>query len=744
MALKELRETLRDRRTVITLVLMPVLVYPLLSIVFQRFLVTSLRPSSQIVYRIGVEAGLSERDVLDLLSFGSQVLERAERGRIPGQPADRRRPVTSAANAPAALEDVEVVAVPDIEKAASEMEIDVGIRVTDRGPLDPNHGVPRWLACESVVVGSSPRSRAAFSYLDRRLRAVNVEVLRRRLSRVQPDVILPVNASRRIIQAAPGAASFSLAALIPLILILMTITGAVYPAIDLTAGERERGTLEALIAAPIPRLGVLLAKYVTVVFVALLTAGVNLVAMSLTIASAGLGSLLFGDSPIAMTLLKIFGLLVLFAAFFSAALLAITSFARSFKEAQAYLIPVMLIALAPGLLSLVPGIELNGLLAVTPLANIVLLARDVLEGQASAVLAAVVVMSTAVYALAAIAAAARIFGTDAILYGSHGSWSDVFRRPAVPAPAAQPSAALFCLAVTFALAVLTAGALARLSDLPVAQRLILSSVATAMLFFGLPLAAALLGGVRLGSGFRLHAARPAAFAGAALLGLSLWPFAYELVLAAGALADMLGAKLLDRRLVDLASRATNELRTVFPLWLLWTLSVVPAVAEELFFRGYLFAALRRKMSGWRTVIVTALLFGLFHVVVRDKLAFERFLPSTLLGLVLGGLALRSGSVVPGMLLHASHNGILLAIAVWHEELRQVRWLNFGNWMSAPAGHGHLPAQLLAVAALGVLGGGALALLAKRRRNHPVQENSQDGAPTPAGYDAATPVEVHQV
>ena len=86
-----------------------------------------------------------------------------------------------------------------------------------------------------------------------------------------------------------GAPVFSLAALIPLILVLMTVTGAVYPAIDLTAGERERGTLETLIAAPVPRLGLLFAKYVAVLTVALLTAVVNLIGMTITAHSSGLG-----------------------------------------------------------------------------------------------------------------------------------------------------------------------------------------------------------------------------------------------------------------------------------------------------------------------------------------------------------------------------------------------------------------------------------------------------------------------
>src|SRR5207244_10240931 len=84
-------------------------------------------------------------------------------------------------------------------------------------------------------------------------------------------------------------ASVTLAALIPVILILMTITGAVYPAIDLTAGERERGTLEILMAAPIPRMGLLFAKYVAVLAVASLTAVVNLVMMAATLFASGLG-----------------------------------------------------------------------------------------------------------------------------------------------------------------------------------------------------------------------------------------------------------------------------------------------------------------------------------------------------------------------------------------------------------------------------------------------------------------------
>ena len=166
---------------------------------------------------------------------------------------------------------------------------------------------------------------------------------------------------------------FSLAALIPLILVLMTVTGAVYPAIDLTAGERERGTLETLIAAPVPRLGLLLAKYVAVLTVALITAVVNLIGMTITAHSTGLAASLFGGGMTFAVVIKVLLLLALFAAFFSAILLAITSYARSFKEAQAYIIPLMLLCLVPGVLCLMPRLEFQGWMAVTPLVNIVML-----------------------------------------------------------------------------------------------------------------------------------------------------------------------------------------------------------------------------------------------------------------------------------------------------------------------------------------------------------------------------------
>jgi ABC-type Na+ efflux pump permease subunit len=283
---------------------------------------------------------------------------------------------------------------------------------------------------ELIYLPDSPYAREALRSLESRCTAANTTILeaRLRMAGFRPRPI-PVEVLRMPLGRStkpPDALLF----LVPLVLILMTITGAVYPAIDLTAGERERGTLEVLVAAPVPRLSLLLAKYIAVVTVALLTAVVNLTGMLLALWFSGKWPDAFpngGLTPIVV--LEVLALLLLFATFFSGVLLALTSFARSFKEAQAYLIPLMLASLAPGLAGILnPTLSLTGSLAVVPLLNIVLLARDVFQGQANLVPGVIVVGTTLAYALAAVALAAQVFGAEAVLYSEQGSWPRLFRR----------------------------------------------------------------------------------------------------------------------------------------------------------------------------------------------------------------------------------------------------------------------------------------------------------------------------
>jgi ABC-2 type transport system permease protein/sodium transport system permease protein len=442
LARKELTEILRDRRTVLTLLLMPLLLYPLLSVAFRQFLLSGAIDSATPKYRIGVFSEEEGSSIFHFLAEGENSLQ--QRGAFRGEgPAPR----PDAGIRP----NLEQLVTSDLEGAVRHGDLDVGMRLDPPGPFREGNHTRLAVDLKLIYREDSVSGLDAMHYVERLCREANVRFLARKLEAAgieqRAEAVRPV---LEPISERTAGHSRVFAVLVPLILILMTITGAVYPAIDLTAGERERGTLEVLIAAPVPRWALLGAKYVAVVTVAVLTALVNLASMSVTLWASGLSQVFIDEKGLTIWLLpEIFGLLLLLAAFFSGVLLALTSFARSFKEAQAYLIPVMLASLLPGMIGLVPNLRLEGPLAVVPLINIVLLARDLLEGVASPVAAGVVVLTTALYAVAAVAVAARTFGAEAVLYSQEGGWGDLLSRPRRPKSAASASGALLLLALLF-------------------------------------------------------------------------------------------------------------------------------------------------------------------------------------------------------------------------------------------------------------------------------------------------------
>ena len=652
MTQKELREILRDRRTIITLIGMPLLIYPLLGVTFQKLLVTQAMNRTKIEYRIALAGTLDSQIFRKLFQEGMSVY-----GKQMGMTSNGNRTPAGTADDPQIqfLSSTRPEGTLDINAIVADRSADVGIRLKGGGETGP------W-DFDVVYRSASPFSLDARRFVEDRLKTVNELFVTERLQGFHPPLVMPVSLTPQPIVTEDNAPSFSIATLIPLILILMTVTGAVYPAIDLTAGERERGTLEALISAPVPRHELLFAKFLAVLTVALLTALANLTSMVITAYSSGLENLLFGAGGISLQMLGlVFGLLFVFAGFFSSVILILTSFARSFKEAQAYLIPVMLVSLAPGVLCLLPGIEMTGWMSVTPLVNIVILARDIFDGRAQSAWVLATLLSTVLYSAVALTIAARIFGTDAVLYGSEGSWADLVRRPSTPQQAASLSQAMFYLAVLFPAFLTLSGVPGRMFGTWIEGRLLGNAVITILLFALGPLLLARWTAVSLGEGLRLRKASLLAFVAAALLGLSLWPFAYELELMA-----------ISPERVEVMKQLFEQIKTMLdaiPLPVkLVSLALIPAICEELFFRGYLLTALRTGMATPLAIALSGVLFGLFHVIVMDSLFFERFVPTCFLGLILGMVCYRTGSVLPGMLLHSLHNGLLLSMSSFTQEL----------------------------------------------------------------------------
>jgi sodium transport system permease protein len=689
LARKELREILRDRRTIVTLIAMPLLLYPVMSVVFLQFSLASkatLAPTPE--YRVGTLTTSEARTFQYRFDKGQEAWRRAH-----GQPAAAPRSPKKARaiphlvwyyteNPPPTSDRAREQALDVLKGSLREGMIDLIVEIPTLDPADVEHlregpAQDRVLPCKIYAMPNNGVAQAALAHIEAIFAAVNLENLKERLNApgIAPHAVI-LSVKSEMLEPAGADGLISLAALVPLILILMTITGAVYPAIDLTAGERERGTLEILVAAPVPRFELLAAKYVSVVTVAVLNAIVNLVCMTITVLWSGVSSLLPGVQELSpLLLLQVMGLLLLFAAFFSAVLLCLTSFARSFKEAQAYLIPLMLVSLGPGIMAMMPGLKLDGVLAVLPLVNIVLMARDLFEGGVGLGTGTVVVLTTLLYALAALALAARVFGAESVLYSEQSSWSDLLRRPEEPQPAATIPAALWCLAL---MVPFQFGLFALLRSLgPIAPIVgIVLGVAVNLLLFGLlPSLFLYLGRVEIRQGLGLSMPPPAALIAGLLLGASLWPLELKLLDQSGV------AKVLEERFGSTSVlESFKQAREQMGWWVL-AIVIVPAILEEIFFRGLLFNALKARCGAAVTIGVSGLLFGLTHVILDGVLGLERLVPSTILGLILGAVCWQSGSLWPGMILHVCHNAILLGVGLTESgSIKEIPW----EWLAGGA------------------------------------------------------------
>ncbi|MCA9191911.1 MAG: CPBP family intramembrane metalloprotease [Planctomycetales bacterium] len=538
-------------------------------------------------------------------------------------------------------------------------------QVPSPNPEDPSIFIRTMGVYEVRYRVGDLQSERALQLLERMLTAVNNQVI----SGLSRGELAPSFALRATPIAIKNSYSDLLSTMIPLVLVLMTMAGAVYPAIDLTAGERERGTMEALIVSPIPSAYLLLAKYSAVVVVALLTALANLAAMSITLWVSGLGKLILGTEALSLGMIgTVLVLLVLFTMFFAALLLAVTSFAKSFKEAQAYLIPLMLLALAPGVMSLLPGIEFNSILATAPLINIVLLAREVLTGGADWNPALVAVLCNGVYAMAALVLASRLFGNDASIQGSQGSWRDLISRPNRELKLPEIEHAALTMAVMFPLYFVLSSLLPWIPG-TFTQRLWASAAVSVGLLLLLPIVICWLRRIRLASTLKMRF--PTAkqwllwLPGICLIASSAWMLAHEIII----LGQSVGIGTISDNQMDQVREFRHQLSQISIVVVLITLAISPAVCEEFLFRGFVLSSLHRRRP-MTAVIYSAIIFGLMHVLTSNVLAVERFLPTTYLGLIIGWIAYRTASIWPGMLLHASHNGLLLLMSVYQDWLKE--------------------------------------------------------------------------
>ena len=436
--------------------------------------------------------------------------------------------------------------------------------------------------------------------------------------------------------------------LFPFLLVMMSLTGAFYPAIDLCAGEKERGTMETLLITPAARSEIVAGKFLTILLFSVATTVCNLVSMGVTFSqisravAENAGEALEQFAPPSLAAIGWMLVLMLpLAAFFSALCMAFAVFARSTKEGQYYLMPMFLIVTPLVFLTMAPGVELTVFYSLVPVTNVALLLRALMLSQydVASVFMMPVLVPTVLYSYLALRFALDRFNREEVLFREAerfelGLWIRHLLRHKEPTPTGAE--AWFCYVMMLLLVWYSQGRLPNT----------LGGIATSQLgFIAFPpllMALLLTSDPRRTLGLRLPVLSATCLA--ILLVFTLHPVVVELGRRYQELFPL--SEELQRALLRLLAGTSLTQRLFF-------LALLPAVCEEIAFRGFILAGLRRRQPTHLAILISSVLFGVFHLIPQQMVT------AVLLGLVLAIIATRTGSILPGIVFHALHNGMVL-------------------------------------------------------------------------------------
>jgi sodium transport system permease protein len=462
--------------------------------------------------------------------------------------------------------------------------------------------------------------------------------------------------------------------ILPFIIVIWALTGAFYPAIDLCAGEKERGTFETLLSSPAARSEIAIGKLLTVMSFSAATSMLNLISMGFTgifVVSKMGGSMGIGGLPVGMPPLGAFlwlsVALIPIAALFSAVALAAAAFARSSKEGQYYLVPLMMISMPLMMVPMLPGTQLNLGTSLIPISGLMLLLRGLIEGQAADCLRYVAPVAAVTFACCwfSVRWVIHQFNSETVLFRASERFSIsgwvkhlMRERHELPTLAAALICGLVILVCKFFI-----GFVAHTPDsfLDFARQTVIILVAT----IGMPavlMAMMLTRNPR--KSLRLNSCTIPMACAAVLAAILLNPmFTWITALVMQVYPPGGNLMLLEQVIARILSDAPG-------LWaMLLVFAVAPAVIEEVAFRGFILSGLESLKSKWQAIIITSLLFGIAHSVIQQSMI------TFFVGMFIGVIAVQTRSIIPCILFHAVHNGLSVLLSQANGVLIESTWLS---------------------------------------------------------------------
>ena len=399
---KEIKDTVRDRRTLVSMILIPIALMPIIMIGMFKLVESQEKSLAEKTVKVAIENAEAAPQLTESLTGQGKI---------------------------------EIVPVEgDIEAAVADEKIDAAIVI----PADFQQSVSgeKPVALEFISKSTNLNSANVYAAVTAVVDDYNSRLLADRFSAqgINPEILSKVTITNHDAATPSETSGYFLGLIIPLFIVIYSITGGQYTAIDVSAGEKERKTLEALFLTPARRIEIVSGKFLAVATVALTSIVLAIGSLYVTFVYAGdlvgtsmssgtgasgmgAGAFSFSVEPAAAILLLAVSIFLVL--MFSAIILSISIYAKSFKEAESYIGPAYMVVILPIVfITSMPAFEPALIHFAIPAVNAVLLFKEVLMGTYDTSHILVTFVSLIVASALAILAATKIYSKESVLFSN--------------------------------------------------------------------------------------------------------------------------------------------------------------------------------------------------------------------------------------------------------------------------------------------------------------------------------------
>lgn len=619
---RELTDIFRDKKTLVMMVLVPLLLYPLLIVAMTLITSAVMTDQEEKIYKAAFYEVQEEQRIQDLLKAHEEELS-------------YKLAIQKVENPQKALMDKEL----DAYVTAEEKEGRVCYSI-------------HYLSAETDSVTAAEALYDGLELFREELRKEAVD----NLGLDENVVLYPISYERADMSSQEESMGSMLGSIIPFLMITSICLGAMYPAIDVTAGERERGTLETLLTLPVTNFELIMSKFLAVSVIACTSAFLNILSMMAAFGfmfaflSEGMQGPAFDFATFVPAILFSVVIMLVFALLVTAACMCVCIFAKSFKEANNYITPVLLVFMFSSYAGMLPDFKLTAATAAIPVVNVTLLIKDLFSFQYNYGLFAIVLFCNVAYSLLAVMVLGKIYNSESVLFAEGFTSLKIFHKRSEMKQGQLPGYGdLLLLLCILVLGIFYIGSFATI------KLGFLGVFVQQLLILLLPVCY----GWYVKTDFkRLFSLKVPSVKGV---------MAAFCFFAGGFCLNLVLSSVLSMFFKDSSQslQAQFDFLLQAPFWAaVLVMAVLPALGEELMFRGFVFGTMKAKTKPLTAILMTGFLFGCYHF------SLVKLIPTAFLGCLLAVLVYRTGSIFPAMLMHFANNFVSLFVSQYQEQLNE--------------------------------------------------------------------------